>query len=128
MTDSTAETPYVRLGEASAIPVGTCRDFKVEGGSLLVCNAEGAFYAIADVCSHDGAPLGDAELFECEVECPRHGARFDVRSGKATALPAVRPVATYPVREVDGFLEVQYRAPEKPKPSPSRGYPFGGKR
>lgn len=128
MTDSTADAHFVRICEASAIPEGACRDYKMEVGSLLVCHAEGGFYAIADVCTHDGAPLGDAELFDCEVECPRHGARFDIRSGKATALPAVRPVATYAVRVVDGFLEVQYRAPEKPKSSPSRGYPFGGKR
>lgn len=127
MSDSTASAPFIPVAPEGAIPEGTCQDFKVEGGSVLVCNAGGSLYAIADVCTHDGGPLGEADLFDCEVECPRHGARFDVRTGKATALPAVRPVATYAVRVADGQIEVQYTPPPpRTRPSSSRGYPFGG--
>jgi 3-phenylpropionate/trans-cinnamate dioxygenase ferredoxin component len=97
------------------VPDGTCSDFKAGQGSVLVCNVQGELYAVADVCTHDNGPLGSSELDGCQVECPRHGARFDVRTGKVTALPAVRPIATYAVRVVDGVIEVQYRPPERPR-------------
>ena len=63
-------------------------------------------YAIGDVCSHDGAPLGEGDVEELEIICPRHGARFDIRSGNATALSAVEGIAAYPVRVVDDQIEV----------------------
>ncbi len=125
MTDSTADVPFVPVADEGDIADGLCQDFKLEGGSVLVCNAGGNLYAIADVCTHDGGPLGEADLFDCEVECPRHGARFDIRTGKAT-LPAIRPVATYAVRVRDGKVEVQYAPPPPRQRPPSRGYPFGG--
>lgn len=115
------EIPFVAVGPADAVPEGECRDFAVAGGSVLVCNAGGSLYAIEDVCSHDGGPLGESELLGCEVECPRHGARFDVRSGRPTALPAVRPIGTFPVRMRDGQIEVQYRAPQRRRRPPARG-------
>jgi 3-phenylpropionate/trans-cinnamate dioxygenase ferredoxin subunit len=62
---------------------------------------DGEFYAIEDVCTHDGGPLDQGELEGEEIECPRHGGRFDVRSGRATMMPAVMPVQTYAVR-IDG--------------------------
>ncbi len=55
----------------------------------------GQFYAIDDVCTHDGGPLDQGTLEGEVIECPRHGARFDVRSGKVLALPAVRPISAY---------------------------------
>jgi 3-phenylpropionate/trans-cinnamate dioxygenase ferredoxin subunit len=75
---------------------------------LAVCRAGGAVYAIDDICTHDGGPLGEGELFGYEIECPRHGARFDVRTGAVTRMPAVRPVRTYPVEHEgqDLFVEV----------------------
>ena len=129
MTESTSETgapvPFQRVAEAGSIAEGECKDFALEGGNVLVCNFEGTFYAIADICSHDGGALGESKLFGCNVECPRHGATFDVRSGRPTALPAVRPIGSYPVRVADGHIEVQYEPPKKPvrKPS-SRPAPF----
>ena len=59
------------------------------------------FYCIEDVCTHDGQPLTDGPLTGCEITCPRHGARFDVRTGKPTRMPATEPVRTFPV-EVRG--------------------------
>jgi 3-phenylpropionate/trans-cinnamate dioxygenase ferredoxin subunit len=68
---------------------------------IALCNVNGRFYAIDDVCTHDGGPLDQGELDGNLVECPRHGARFDVTDGRAVVLPAVRPVKTYKV-EVEG--------------------------
>ena len=65
---------------------------------FALCNVGGAFWALDDVCIHDGGPLGEGELIDGEIECPRHGARFDVTTGTVRALPAVLPVKTYPVK------------------------------
>jgi len=73
---------------------------------IALCNVGGTIFAIDDVCTHDGGPLGEGELFGSEIECPRHGARFDVRSGRVTRMPAVAPVKTYDVEEEAGGLYV----------------------
>ncbi|HWC30577.1 MAG TPA: Rieske 2Fe-2S domain-containing protein, partial [Dehalococcoidia bacterium] len=62
---------------------------------------DGAFFAVDNLCTHDNGPLGEGTLWNGTIECPRHGARFDVKTGAVKALPAVRPVRTYPVR-LDG--------------------------
>lgn len=74
--------------------------FVVEIGHHVigVFNVDGKIYAIRDICTHDGGPLADGEIHGCEIECPRHGARFDLRDGHVTAPPAVVPVPVYPVR------------------------------
>lgn len=74
---------------------------------IAVCNANGSYYALDDACSHDGGSLDQGELDGVEIECPRHGARFDVTTGKALCLPAVRPVRSYAVRVHDGRVEIE---------------------
>jgi 3-phenylpropionate/trans-cinnamate dioxygenase ferredoxin component len=82
----------------------------VHAGSLDVgvYNCGGALHAIEDRCSHDDGPLceGEWEPEDCVVICPRHGSRFDVRTGLPLTLPAYLPVDTYPVRVVDGLVKV----------------------
>lgn len=92
---------FVKVAIKSDIAEGQVKTCQVGSKRVVVCNVGGDYYAIEDVCTHDGAPLGAGELIDCQIECPRHGARFDVRTGKVTCLPAVIPVATYPV-EVRG--------------------------
>ena len=72
---------------------------------ILICSGE-KYYAIRDVCTHDDGPLGDGDLDGCELICPRHGARFDIRTGEALTFPAVVGVPVFPVRVVDGIIEV----------------------
>lgn len=76
------------------------------GRRLALCNVEGQLHAIDDVCTHDGASLDQGELLGNRIECPRHGAQFDVTTGRALTLPAIRPVCTYPVRTTGGQVEV----------------------
>ena len=76
------------------------------GTPIVLFNIAGGFFAIGDVCTHDEGPLGDGDLDGYQVICPRHGARFDVRTGEATHLPAVQPTPSYPVRVVDGMIEI----------------------
>jgi 3-phenylpropionate/trans-cinnamate dioxygenase ferredoxin subunit len=81
------------------------RDGQLEIG---VYNCAGTFYAIEDRCSHDDGPLceGDFEPAECVAVCPRHGSRFDIRTGRALTLPAYLPVDTFEVKVEDGLVRV----------------------
>lgn len=94
------------MAPAREIPPGTAKSFAVDGVEILICNLGGSFYAIDDVCTHDGGPLDQGEIEGACVICPRHGATFDVRTGAPT-MPAVMPVQTYPVREDAGELYVE---------------------
>ena len=84
-------------GAASAITAGMAKSFPIDGMDVLVCNVDGSFYAIEDVCTHDGAPLDQGQLEDKCIVCPRHGATFDVTTGEAITLPAVIPVMTFGV-------------------------------
>jgi 3-phenylpropionate/trans-cinnamate dioxygenase ferredoxin subunit len=86
------------VAKTADVAPGTTRKVVVDGAELLVCNVDGTFYAIEDVCTHDGGELDQGELEGCRIMCPRHGAYFDVTTGAALTLPAVLPVPTYPVR------------------------------
>ncbi|HSM58416.1 MAG TPA: non-heme iron oxygenase ferredoxin subunit [Candidatus Sulfomarinibacteraceae bacterium] len=98
---------FVKVCNVDEIPEGERRWVEFEEETLVVFNVGGKFYAIADVCTHDGGPLEDGELDGYEVECPRHGARFDVRNGDAVRFPAVTPVPCYRTRVEDGALYVE---------------------
>ena len=98
---------YVTVAKSEDVPPGTAKTYEVNGKSIALCNVDGAYYAIDDVCTHDGGPLGEGYLEGDEIECPRHGARFDVKTGRALTLPAVMPVNAYPVQVEDGEIKVQ---------------------
>ena len=97
---------FIRVAQISDVREGTAKVFTVGEVRIALCNVEEKFYAIADICTHDGGPLGEGELADCHIECPRHGARFDVRTGKALCLPAVINVPTYPVEVRDSEVFV----------------------
>ncbi len=97
---------YVPVADAADVPTGERLLLEIDGEPVVIFNIAGKYFAIADLCSHDYGPLGDGDLDGLEVICPRHGARFDVTTGKATALPAVVDIPAYPVRVVDGQIEV----------------------
>jgi 3-phenylpropionate/trans-cinnamate dioxygenase ferredoxin subunit len=94
------------------LPPGSVRIVDAGGRAVGVYNCGGALYAIEDRCSHDDGPLceGDWEPDECVAVCPRHGARFDIRTGAALTLPAYIPVDTFPVRvREDGVVVLDVR-------------------
>ena len=72
--------------------------------AIAVYNLEGDLYAVEDTCTHDGGELAGGEVCGFEVECPRHGARFDVRTGEVKEAPATEPIATFPVHIEDGVV------------------------
>jgi 3-phenylpropionate/trans-cinnamate dioxygenase ferredoxin subunit len=100
------ECEFVPIGGVDDLPNGKRLFVEIDKLPIVVFNLGGELYAIGDVCSHDEGPLGDGDIEGTEVVCPRHGARFDVRSGKVTALPAVEDIPAYPVRVVDGQIEI----------------------
>jgi 3-phenylpropionate/trans-cinnamate dioxygenase ferredoxin component len=97
---------YVSIGPLEALPNGERLFMEIDALPIVVFNIAGELFAIADVCSHDSGPVGDGELEGDEVICPRHGARFDVRTGKVLSLPAVEDIPAYPVRVVDGQIQI----------------------
>jgi 3-phenylpropionate/trans-cinnamate dioxygenase ferredoxin subunit len=86
------------VARVSDIQPGMTTTVAVDGQEVMLCNVDGVIYAIEDICTHDGGALDQGFLEGCEIECPRHGARFDVRTGEAVRLPAVMPVRSYTVR------------------------------
>jgi 3-phenylpropionate/trans-cinnamate dioxygenase ferredoxin subunit len=98
---------FETVAKVSDTPPGTISVHEVGGVRVALCNVNGRFYAIDDVCTHDGGPLDQGELDGGQVECPRHGAKFDVTTGRATVLPAVLPVKTYRVEVVGDDVKVE---------------------
>jgi 3-phenylpropionate/trans-cinnamate dioxygenase ferredoxin subunit len=100
---------FVKVATRAELPIGGKLLVEVDGRAIAVFNVDGTYYAIDDVCTHDGGPLAEGELMGCEIECPRHGARFDVRTGKPLCMPAIEPVAVHAteVRGDDIYLALQ---------------------
>ena len=98
---------FVKVGKLSDVPPGAAKVFEIEDRAVAVCNVDGELYAIDDVCTHDEGSLDQGELEGYEIECPRHGARFDVRTGAVRALPAVVPVDTFKVRVEGDDIELE---------------------
>jgi len=101
--------PEVEVCPLDELPPGTMRLLEAGPESVGVYNCGGELFAIEDRCTHDDGPLceGEWEPETCQVICPRHGARFDIRSGDALVLPAYLPVATYAARvREDGIVVV----------------------
>lgn len=102
-----ADFEFVPVAGAEELSSGERLFVEIDDEAIVVFNIAGQYFAIGDVCSHDDGPLGDGELEgEFEVSCPRHGAHFDVRSGKALSLPAVEDIPAYPVRVSERQIEV----------------------
>jgi 3-phenylpropionate/trans-cinnamate dioxygenase ferredoxin subunit len=98
---------YQLVARVSEIPEGEARVYEVGLESIALCNVGGKIYAIENVCTHDDGPLGEGVLDGCLIECPRHGARFDVSTGGAVRMPAATPVRTFAVRIEGGDVYVE---------------------
>jgi 3-phenylpropionate/trans-cinnamate dioxygenase ferredoxin subunit len=105
-TQQTENIEFVDIAPASELPNGERLFVEIEGKSIVVFNIAGQFFAIGDICTHDDGPLGDGDLEGYNIVCPRHGAEFDVRTGQVMQMPAVVDIPAYPVKVVDGMIQV----------------------
>ncbi len=102
MTDLT----YYQVCSEDDLPDGDRLFIEMDEDPVVIFHHHGEYFAIADLCTHDNGPLGEGELEDHQVVCPRHGARFDITTGEVLTLPAVKSVKSYPVRVVDGVIEI----------------------
>ena len=100
-------TDFATIARANDIPPGQARVIEVNGRSIALCHlTDDTFHAIDNICTHDDGPLGEGQLFDNRIECPRHGARFDVTTGQAMTLPAIGRVAAHQIRVRDGDVQI----------------------
>ena len=98
---------WVTVAKAGELAPGQWRKADVDGASIAVFNLGGEYYAIEDVCTHDGGQLTGGVVEGDQVVCPRHGARFCIKTGAALTAPAYEPTATFPVRIENGEIQVR---------------------
>jgi 3-phenylpropionate/trans-cinnamate dioxygenase ferredoxin subunit len=97
-------TNWIKVAEIGEIGPGERKFFDIDGEPAALFNVDGQYYAIADVCTHDDGPVAEGVLDGYAIECPRHGARFDIRTGAVLSFPAIVPIPVYQVKvEEDGI-------------------------
>jgi 3-phenylpropionate/trans-cinnamate dioxygenase ferredoxin subunit len=95
---------FQKVAEIGEIPPGGRKSVVFDDRAVLLIRIGDDVYAVEDVCSHDGQPLTEGTLNGTSIECPRHGARFDVRTGRPLCMPAVEPIGTFEVRVEGGGI------------------------
>jgi glycine betaine catabolism B len=96
-----SEEGFVKVSDTKDIQPSHMKEVQVDGESICIVNVEGKYYAIGNICTHEGGPLADGTLEGYEVECPWHGSKFDVRTGEVKEPPASEPESVYQIK-VDG--------------------------
>jgi len=123
---------FVRVATVGELPDPGATVVEVDGDLIALFHVEGAYHALDDVCTHDGGPLASGELTGHKVACPRHGAKFDIRTGAALSMPAVRATRAHDVKVEDGGVWVRLRsghgvdgpAAQSPVAKPATGLPI----
>ena len=97
----------IKICDLSEIPNGSTKKFVINDEEITICNINNQIFAINDNCSHDEASLQEGFIDGYEIECPMHGAKFDIRTGEVTCLPAVSPIKTYNIKINNGAIELE---------------------
>ena len=98
---------WIDVSAQNEFPPGDWRSLDVDGTPVAVFNLEGEYYAIEDICTHDGGILTGGAIEGEQIVCPRHGARFSIKTGAVLTPPAYENVATFAVRIEDGMVQVR---------------------
>lgn len=98
---------WIKVAAIGEIAPGASKVADIDGVAVAVFNIGGEFFAIEDVCTHDGGELASGVIEGDQVICPRHGARFCIRTGEALSAPAYEPTAKFPLRVENGVIEVK---------------------
>jgi len=107
------EPVYTAVAAAEQIAEKSFSSFEVDGTNIAICRVQDAYYAIENRCSHALSTFDKGRLRGFRIMCPLHGATFDVRNGSCTGAPASRPIRSFPLRIVDGMIEVDLSAPDR---------------
>jgi 3-phenylpropionate/trans-cinnamate dioxygenase ferredoxin subunit len=100
------DSSFVKVCDLSDLEENRTAEVEANGSRILVVRVDGSVFALENICTHDGGSLGGREVVQGEIECPRHGAKFNVKSGEATQLPAVADIRTYEVKVENGSVYV----------------------
>ena len=98
---------WIKVAREGELAPGEWRRVDADGAQIVVFNLDGRYYAIEDVCTHDGGQLTGGTVEGEEIVCPRHGARFSIKTGAALTAPAYEPTASFPVRVENGEIQVR---------------------
>lgn len=106
---------YVRVASFAEVPEGELRSYDLPSGRVAVAHVENSIFAVGDECTHQGCPLSEGELSKTDdaVVCACHGSTFDLSTGEPIEGPAVDPVPVFPVRIVEGWIEVGTETTER---------------
>jgi 3-phenylpropionate/trans-cinnamate dioxygenase ferredoxin subunit len=99
---------FVTVAKVGEVPEGGRKVVRLEDQAIVIFHLQGAYFALEDVCPHDSGPLAEGAVDGHVIECPRHGARFDVRTGAVVSLPAMAPVPAYAVRVRGDEIQVEW--------------------
>jgi 3-phenylpropionate/trans-cinnamate dioxygenase ferredoxin subunit len=101
-----SKVEYLDIAPVTDLPPGERLFVEIEAKPIVIFNIAGQYFSIADVCSHDDGPVGEGDVDGYNITCPRHGAQFDIRTGKVVQMPAVVDIPAYPVRVAEGMLQL----------------------
>jgi nitrite reductase/ring-hydroxylating ferredoxin subunit len=111
---------FHKVAPTDEVAPGEVKQYQVEGRPVALCNVDGELYAFEDVCTHAFAHLSEGGLEGDRIKCPLHGAKFDVKTGAAKSLPAVKGIPTHEVKVKDGSVYVALN-PKRVKIGGGRG-------
>ena len=97
----------IKTLKTSELSLNSSKVVNLGDKQIALFNYEGEYYALDDMCSHAEASLSEGEVYDCKVECPLHGAEFDLKTGDAVTLPATKSVNTYKTEIIDGYIYVE---------------------
>ncbi len=97
---------FITVASTAEVPPGERIVVELEDHYIAIFNVDNHLYAIEDLCTHDGGPLAEGTLEGTVIECPRHGAQFDITTGKVLCMPAIMPVPRFDVRVEGDDIQV----------------------
>ena len=117
---SEEEDDFVKVGDTNDIQPSQMKEVQVDGESICIVNVEGKYYAIGNICTHEGGPLADGNLEGYEVECPWHSSKFDVRTGEVKEPPASEPEPVYQIKVDGNNILIKKQDSKKSKSPPNQ--------
>lgn len=98
---------FIEVAKVADVPASGKLCVEIDERYYVIVRVEGRYYCLDDICTHDGGTLGDGEVDGFCITCPRHGAQFDIRDGRAVTMPATEPTGSYAVRVEGDVISIK---------------------